>query len=178
MFRFKIFVLLAFLFFMPYPAHAAGSIGVVDVFDILSNSKAAKDIQAQQSKLRDQFLSEISKTEQELRTEEKEILEQRTQLSQEDYLKKRQAYEAKLLQIRKMTQEKKRRLEQASNKAMDELRDQLYIVVQSIATERGFELVISNKNVIAGEKSLDITKETMERLNKTLQKIPLKLEEE
>ncbi|MCB9980871.1 MAG: OmpH family outer membrane protein [Rhodospirillales bacterium] len=158
-------------------SHAAGSIGVVDVAYILSKSQAAQNIQAQRQSIREAFLADISKTEQALRAEEKEILDQSGKIPQEDYLKLRQAYEANLLELRKDAQQKKRALEEASNVAMNVLREELYVVVQEIANERGFELVISNKNVIAGEKSLDITKETLEIINKNLKEVPLKIEE-
>ena len=162
---------------MPLAAFAESSIGVVDVRHVLTNAQAAKHVEKQRQALREKFLSETSKIEQDLRVEEKALLEQSSKLSQEDYLKKRRAYESKLFEIRKQTQKKRRQLEEASNAAMDVLREQLYVVVQSIANERGFELVISNQNVIAGETSLDITEETMKRLNEQLKEIPLKLEE-
>ncbi|USO06141.1 MAG: OmpH family outer membrane protein [Rhodospirillales bacterium] len=143
----------------------------------MSKSQAAQNIQAQRQSVREAFLADISKTEQALRAEEKKILDQRGKISQEDYLKLRQVYEANLLELRKDAQQKKRALEEASNVAMNVLREELYVVVQEIANERGFELVISNKNVIAGEKSLDITKETLEIINKNLKEVPLKIEE-
>lgn len=164
------------VFIWPVCSQAAGSIGVVDVAYILSKSQAAQNIQAQRQSVREAFLADISKTEQALRAEEK-ILDQRGKISQEDYLKLRQVYEANLLELRKDAQQKKRALEEASNVAMNVLREELYVVVQEIANERGFELVISNKNVIAGEKSLDITKETLEIINKNLKEVPLKIEE-
>lgn len=173
---FLTYALLALL--IPSYAMAETSIGVVDVLSLLNDSKAAKSIQQQREALRAQFLEEISATEQELRAEEKKLQEERVELEPEAYAKNRQAYEAKLLEARKAAQEKKRQLEEASAQAMDVLRDQLYIVVQSIAKERGYELVISNKDVIAGEKSLDITEETMKRLNEAVVEIPLKLEAE
>ena len=103
-----------------------------------------------------------------MREQEKTILDKRSDLSPEAYAQERSEYEARLIEARKVAQSKKRRLEEASGKAMDTLREQLYLVVQSIANEQGYALVISNKNVIAGEKSLDITEETMKRLNEAV----------
>ena len=77
-----------------------------------------------------------------------------------------------------MAQSKKRALDEASNAAIDALRDALYEIVQGIAQERGYSLVISNSDVIAGEKSLDITELTMERLNAQLKTVELKVEDE
>ena len=159
-------------------AHADEHIGVVDVIAILNNSDAGKGIQAERETLRSKFLEDISKTEQALRAEEKELIALQGDLSPEDYVKKRQAYEAKLFETRKEAQGKKRVLEEASARALDQLRSKLYEVVESIASERGFSLVISNQNVITGQASLDITEETMERINKTLPAVPLEIEEE
>lgn len=158
-------------------ALAGASIGVIDVFRILNDSEAAQHIQVQREAIRSDFLAEISNTEQALRAEEKALLENKAKLSQEDYLEKRRAYESKLLKTRKDAQQKKRRLEEASNNAVNRLRDELYRVAQEIANERGFELVISNKNVIAGETSLDITDDTMQKLNASLPEIALELKE-
>ena len=161
----------------PAISYAQGtSIGVVDVSYILTKSEAAKHIQSQRQARRKEFLEDVANIDQGLRTEEKDILEQRGKISQENYLKLRQTYEAKLLKARKAAQKRRRALEEASNEAMDVLRDQLYVVVQEIANERGFELVISNKNVIAGEKSLDITNDTLEKINNVLKEVPLKLD--
>ncbi|MEO5365331.1 MAG: OmpH family outer membrane protein [Magnetococcus sp. WYHC-3] len=171
------FFLMLMTGFAPQPVRAADSaIGVVDVVHILTNAKAAKDIEAQREALREKFLSEISTTEQALRAEEKNLQEQRADMPAEEYIQKRKAYEEKLLQTRQDAQEKKRALEEASGEATDALREQLYQVVQAIAHERGYALVISNRDVIAGEKSLDITEETLTRLDAAVQKIPFKLE--
>ncbi|MCB9983062.1 MAG: OmpH family outer membrane protein [Rhodospirillales bacterium] len=170
-------IIALFALFFPVRGWAAGSIGVVDVSYILTKSDAALDIQKQRQAVRKSFLEEISKTEQDLRAEEKDLLEKRGTVSQEEYLKLRQSYEAKLQEERKKAQKYRRALEEASTAAMNKLREQLYVVVQEIANERGFELVISNKNVIAGEKSLDITEETLKKINESLKKVPLKIEE-
>ncbi|MCC6597385.1 MAG: OmpH family outer membrane protein [Alphaproteobacteria bacterium] len=152
------------------------TIAVVDVLRILTQSDAALSVQKQRETLREAFLAEISKTEQALSHEEKELSQKMSALPQEDYAKKRLAYEEKLIDARKLAQSRKQTLEEASNKAMSDLREALYIVVQEIANEKKYALVISNQNVIAGEKSLDITEETLRRLNARVKEIKLKLE--
>jgi Skp family chaperone for outer membrane proteins len=159
------------------PVFASTSVAVVDVVRILSTSDAALSIETQREAMRSSFLADISEAEQVLRREEQSLAELIKSTNQEEYAKKRRVYEENLMSTRKKSQEKKRVLEEASNKAMDYLRDQLYVVVQEIATERGYDLVISSKDVIAGEKSLDITGETLKRLNERIKKIPLKVEE-
>lgn len=171
-FLFTFFIL---LFSAGNVAYAGTSIAVVDVLQILTHSQAAKAIKVQRESLRAQFLEEVSVAEQALREEEKQLLEARGELPQADYQTKRQVYETQLLETRKMAQDKKRLLEEASGEALDRLREELYTVTKAIANERGFDLVISNKNVIAGETSLDITQETMKRINAALPSIELNL---
>lgn len=173
---FLIFLTCVFFLGASASGNAASSIAVVDVLRILTQSKAALSVQKQRDVLRQEFLDEISKTEQALSQEEKELANEATSLPQEQYAKKRLAYEEKLNDTRKLAQSRKHALEEASNEAMNDLREQLYLVVQEIANEKGYALVISNQNVIAGEKSLDITEETLRRLNQRVKEIPLKLE--
>ncbi len=164
---------------LPISAKAEGnSVGVVDVIYIMNNAEASKHIQKQRNDLREAFLAEISGTEQKLRAQEKELLEERTKLSKEDYAKKRMLYEEKLLKTRRYAQNKKHALEGAANEAMNVLRAELYKVVEQIASERKYDLVISNKNVIASAKTLDITEEALKRINASLKEITLKAKEE
>ena len=162
----------------PYQASAAeSSIAVVDVVKIFSVSKAAVSIEKQRDALREKYLGEISSAELALREEEQALLQPDKELSQEEYAEKRSSYEKNLIQTRKLAQEKKRQIEEASAQAMEALRNELNVIVQDIANREGYALVISNKNVIAGEKSLDITDETLKRLNKDFPQIKLKVKD-
>lgn len=177
----RLLPLIICVLFAALPVHAdaaeGASIGVVDVIYIMNNAEASKHIQEQRNALREAFLAEISGTEQKLRAQEKELLEQRASLNKEEYAKKRKAYEEKLLKTRRYAQGKKQALEGAANEAMNVLRAKLYEVVEQIASERGYDLVISNKNVIAGAKSLDITEEALKRINASIKEITLKAKE-
>jgi outer membrane protein len=170
--------LVLFSVFLGLPAcvqAAESSIGVIDVTVIFAQADAAKSIDEQRNTLREGFLAEIADTENALRKEEQELANVSKDISQEDYAKRRVAYEERMISTRKMAQEKKRVLDEASGAAMDKLREELYLVAQQIANERGYSLVISNRDVIAGEKSLDITEEALKRLNEKLKTIDLKL---
>lgn len=172
-------LIICVLFVWPIAGHAEGtSIGVVDVIYIMNNADASKHIQEQRNVLREQFLEEISETEQKLRDQEKALIEQRQKLNKEEYAKKRKEYEENLLKTRRYAQNKKQALEGAANEGMNVLRAKLYEVVQQIAVEREYDLVISNKNVIAGANALDITEEALKRINASLTEVPLKATEE
>lgn len=168
-------LILCVLLVWPVVGHAEGtSIGVVDVIYIMNNAEASKHIQEQRNTMREDFLEEISETEQKLRSQEKALIEQRQKLSKEEYAKKRKEYEENLLKTRRYAQNEKQALEGAANEGMNVLRAKLYEVVQQIASERNYDLVISNKNVIAGANALDITEEALTRINADLTEVPLK----
>ena len=70
-----------------------------------------------------------------------------------------------MLETGRLTRERKKELESAYRTAMDDLRERLNKTVQSIADEKGYDLVISNQTVITGAASLDITEEVLKRFN-------------
>ncbi len=153
-------------------AHAAEtSIAVVDVQALLSQSGGAKSIEKQIDAYKEKFLSEVSGEERALRENEKNLADQRATLSKEEFAAKAKEFEEKLYKMRQTTQAKKRALDEAFSKGMGQLRTKVYEVVQALAKEKGFNLVISKQNVIVGEDSIDLTQETMKRLNAELPSI-------
>lgn len=151
----------------------AVSIAIVDVRLLLSESKAAQSIQKQIKKQRDAFVSDLADEEKDLRGEEKELIEKQSSLSPEDFAKKRKEFEEKLLETRRKAQTRKRDLEVAAAKATEKLRNEIADIVQDIADERGYNLVISAQDVLIGADSLNITDETMKALNKAVSSISL-----
>lgn len=154
-------------------ARAETSIAVVDVQALLTKSDAAISIEKQVDAYKDKFVEDISKREQELRDNEKALAEQRGKLDNEVYAAKAKNFEEKLIETRKYAEQNRRKFDKASAKAMASLRDSLYDTVQALAKEKGFNLVISKQNVIVGEQSIDLTDETMKRLNASVSSITL-----
>ncbi len=153
------------LFAFSVDGRAQTSIAVVDVERVLNEAKAAKALNKKRSDAREAFLSELSKKESALREEGKALFAKRQDLGDEEFAKQQRAYEQKLLDLRKTTQKQKREFEIGSNKALDALKDHLANSVKEIAKEQGYGLVISNRDVIAGENSLDITDQTIKAMN-------------
>lgn len=151
---------------------AQTSIAVVDVERVLNESDAAKELNKKRSEAREAFLATLSKQEQSLREEGKTLFEKRKEISEEEFAKQQKAYEEKLLELRKVTQKQKRAFDEASSIALEKLKDHLAKSVQKIAEDKGYGLVISNRDVIMGEKSLDITKDTIAVMNDKKIKIP------
>lgn len=163
----------AFLMLSAPVAEAQTRVAVVDVKRILMHSDAAVSIKKQQSALREKFLAEISKTEQSLRGREQELLKLQETLAPDIYAKKKREYEGKMLEAGRLTRERKRALDTSFKQAMDQLSDRLNDIVREVADEKGYDLVISNQNVITGAASLDITDLVLERFNKHVADINL-----
>lgn len=149
------------------------SIAVVDVQQLLTKSEAAKSVQKQTQDLRDKFLKGLSEKEKTLREEEKKLIEQSKELSQEDFLEKKKAFEQKFIDTQTDAKKRKGAIDKAYGKAMKELMDNIYQVVQSVADDNKYGLVISKQSVVIGAQSLDITDESLKRLNDKVSKIKL-----
>lgn len=155
------------------PAFAAdaGGIAVVDLQALIVKSKAAQNIGEQLEAKRKTILKELSDKEAKLVAEEKKILEARKDLSEADFAKKVQAFEKERLALQKTSLEYRNVLAEASDKAERQLMDKVTQVVEQIATERQYSLVITKQNVIVGANSLEITDEALKRLDAAVSKI-------
>ncbi len=161
---------------LPVAAQAETNIAVVNIQEIMSKSKAAKSIQSQLDTHRKSFQDEFSKHERELLEQEKSIIDARAELSPEEFAKKRQDFESQLLETRKLVQQRQQALEQAASTALNQLRKEVVKIVNDIAEEKEFNLVVTQQNVIYTEKQMDITDSVMSSLDKSMKKVDLKVE--
>lgn len=151
------------------------TVAVVDVQKLMKDSKAGMDIQQQLETHKTKFLTEIGKQEQKLRDDEKALSGKRSSMAPEEFAKEAKKFEGELTESRRMAQERKKALEDAASKSMGKLRDEILKIVQQIADERKFSLVINRQNVIISGKDMDITEETLARLDKAISKVALEI---
>lgn len=171
--RTMVFVAFSVLCLSVTQAYAETTIAVVDIEQVLVESKAAKSIQSQIASKRKAFLSEVKTAEDKLRADQKILEKKRSELSKEDLLKKFQDFERRRLAARNVIHEKKAKLDKAYSKAMNTLTKAIFDVCQTIASEEKIDLIITRQNIVVGSMSLDITKTVMKRLNKKLPSLSL-----
>lgn len=159
-----------------YAATETTKVAVVDVQKLMSVSKAAKSIQEQIESKRKSYQQEFAKHEDELRETEKSLAEARNVMSADEFNQKREGFENKLLETRKLVQTRRRALEKAAAEALAQLRNKIVSIVASIADEGEYDLVINRQNIILVDKSMDITSEVLTKLDKTMSKIEVKVE--
>ncbi|MCB1532387.1 MAG: OmpH family outer membrane protein [Alphaproteobacteria bacterium] len=161
----------------PAASAAELSIAVVDVQKLLTQSEAAKSIQVQVQAEREKFLTKLSKEEESLRSMEKELMDKGQDLSQDERMEKRKAFEEKFNETQRAAQEAKARIETAVVDAMAKLNQEAFKAVEAIAEEKGYNLILAKQHVVASDKSIDISEESMERLNASIKDIKVQIEQ-
>lgn len=75
-------------------------------------------------------------------------------------------------------QVRKGSLDEAFAKAMSDMRETLYQIVEGIAEEKGYTLIISKQNVLVAAESIDITGDVMQSLNQRMPNVTLDVKAE
>lgn len=161
----------------PVKAQDTSSIAVVDIQEVLSESKAGKDIQRQVDVQREKFKKELSSKEDSLREEEKKLFANQEDASKEDLEKKKKVFEQKFRDASRDIQKRKKNLDAAFGDAMSKLKKEFYSVVESVAEEKGYHLVLSKQGVIIAQNSFNITQDVIARLDKSVSKISLNVKD-
>jgi len=175
-------VLMAFCFSVTLPVDKASAqdpspkIVIVDVEKILSDSKAAQSLQKQLKEKREAFQKEFAGKESQLKETEKTLMAEREKLSQEDFAKKRQDYEKKIMETRGLYQKRRNSLDQGVAKAMGTLRKSIAEAAAKVADEKGYDIVLTREGVMIAEKNLDITQDVLKELDAKVTNIPLSVE--
>ena len=158
---------------MSSSARAELSIAVVDIQRLQSQSEAAQSIQKQLEERRDALQNEFAGYEQELRDNEKKLVEGRENITPEEFAAHRKEFEGKLLETRQLVQKRRRDLEIAVAQASKILNDEIFKIVAEETEKEGYQLVLTRQNVVLVEKSIDITERVLTALNEKIKTIKL-----
>ncbi len=146
------------------PAVAA----IVDYQRILHDAKAAQSIREQIEARRKAYLDQLSKEEQRLHVQDVELARQRGILSPEVFAAKRQAFEEQVQTAQHLAQETQRELEVASQTALGTVRQAVVEIIDALADERGFNLVLPSSAVLLFSPRIDLTDKVLQRLDQKL----------
>ena len=176
----KFFVLLSIVFVMTAGSVKAQEqelpITIVDLQYIMRESKAAKSIQDQISKMRDKYKKELQEKEEDLKEKEKELIEKRKVLQGEEFEKLRKDFEKDVITVQKQVRGKQVELDRAFSQAMDEVRAEAVKIIAEMAEQRGASLVLPRQNIIIVDQSLDITRDVVSKLDATLDIVDVDVE--
>ena len=147
---------------------------VVDIQQVEAKSKAGQSLQEQLKKKREAFQKEVAEKEKSLRAEQEKLIAQKADMDPEEFKKKATSFEKALINSQKELQKKRLEFDKSVGEALSKLRSEIVKAVGNLATENEYKLVITRQDVVIVEKSVDITSDVLERVNKDVDKISIK----
>jgi outer membrane protein len=141
---------------------------VIDYQRILQEARAARSIREQIERRRTAYQEEIGQEEQRLREVDQAFAKQRSLLTPEALAEKRREFEQEVVEVQKIVQERRRRLDRASGAALNEVKQALIEIVTGIAEARGFNLVLPSSEVLFFARTIDLTEEVLAQLDQRL----------
>jgi Skp family chaperone for outer membrane proteins len=159
----------------PPPPLPPPSILIVDMQQILQESKAAKEVQGVLNKQYGAYSKEVAQQEDELRKGGAELERQRTVLNAEVYNSRASELQQRYDELSKSVQARRQALQQSLNEAMGKVRSAALEVVADILKERKANLALEKQAVVYEAEGMDVTAEAIARLDKKLPSVPVNL---
>lgn len=162
---------------LPVPAAAQDNqrllakIAILDVERVLTQSEAGKNALKQITDQRKRYQDEISKAEDQLRTEERDLVQSRATLAAEAFDEKRRAFERKVQDTQRMVQQRSSTIDGMMRNAREQIGKAALAALQELIKERGFNVVLDRKQIVATDPALEVTDEVLARVNKRLPSI-------
>jgi len=157
-------------------AEAKQTIAVVNIQQVMKDSTAAKTVREQLESKQKSFQATISKKEESLQKEDQELGKQKTVLSKEAFEEKVKAFRVKATDVQKDVQSKKALLDNAFERALNDIQKSVTDIIADLAKEKGFSIAVPTSQILYADKNLDISSEVLERLNKKLPKLEVKFD--
>lgn len=144
---------------------------VVDFQSVVRNSDAAQSIHEQIDALRQGYQQEFGQIEDELRALEAELSEGRATLTADQFARRRRGFEQRVSEAQRQAQVRRAALDQALNRAMDEVRTTLLEVIADIARREDTDIVLSRAQVVLVDSALEFSDEALAELNARLPRV-------
>jgi Skp family chaperone for outer membrane proteins len=148
---------------------------LIDMQRILDESMASKSVQKQLETQRSKFQSKTEGEENELRQAEQDLNKAHDQMAPDVYAEREQQLRQRFLAVERHVQARRKVLDQGFMDSMNDVRASLLAIIQDIAHEHGANLVLTKQQALWADKNLDITDEVLDRLNKKLPQVTVKL---
>jgi len=146
----------------------APAVVVVDMTQIMRESKAAKDIQTQVQKEMDAYSKEVSLQENDLKVLRDELERQRTVLAPEVFNARSQDYQQRYTALDRDVQMKRQQMQQSYSEAMTKVESAALQIVADVAKERKANMVVAKAALLYMDDGLDVTAEVTKRLDQKL----------
>lgn len=148
-------------------AHAAG-IAVLDAQQVVNGTNAAKRAIESLKDKRDDAQNRINKLEKPLIDKRRKLEDQRSVLSNEQFLEKQSELRKELVQFRAEAQAIQEELDRENLKLRKKITDAMRKVVAEMAKKNDYEIVLPKNVLFFADDSVDISEEVLKRVNAEL----------
>ncbi|MCP4356127.1 MAG: OmpH family outer membrane protein [Proteobacteria bacterium] len=159
----KIILIVAALFISSGSAFA--QIAVVDSQYIFENSKLTKQANAKIKKLTKEAQEKVKTEEDALTKKQGELMAKKSVLSTDAYSKKEKELRKEILDFRKHVKKLQNELSIKNKLEMQDIAKKISVVVNKLAKEKGYEVVVSKGILMYSNDKAEITKQVLKVLD-------------
>ena len=151
-------------------------IAIVDVQAIMREALASKSAREQMNAIAKKEQTEFAAEENKLRSRDQELLQQRSILTPEVFAERQRALQNDVGQLQRRSRNLRLALDQGLGRTMEQIQLVLFDELRKLTTELDLNLILQRSQIVIAIDDFDLTKPALERLNKRLPSIELKLE--
>jgi Skp family chaperone for outer membrane proteins len=150
-------------------------IAIVDVQSIMRESLAAKSARTQMDSITARERKALAAEEKILRAQDQELQQQRAILTPEVYAERQQKLQADVGGLQRKSRNLGQALDQGLRRARDKIQLELFIELRKLMGELDLNIILRRSQIVLAVDDFDITKPALERLNKRLPSVEVKL---
>ncbi len=143
-------------------------VGVIDIELVMTEADAVKAARAQLGEIQADFQAKIKAEENELRTTEQELRQQRAILAPDVFAQRLQEFQRQAAVLGEKVRDIRRTMDEGFDATLQRVQDLLLDEVRQLAEEQDINLVLTRSQFVwaRGEGVVDITQEALVRLNR------------
>ena len=153
-------------------------IAIVDMQVIMRESLSAKSLRKQIDAVARKEQAILAEEEKGLRARDAELQQQRALLTPEVFAQRQKELQADVSRLQRRSRNLRRTLDEAFQRTNNEIQRYLLVELRKLSDELDLNLIIPRSQIVLAVDDYDITKPALERLNKRLPSVQLKLDEE
>lgn len=142
-------------------------VAVVDGGKLTQSAKAMKAAQAEAEKLAKRFDADFAGEQKKLQAEYQQLEKDRLKITGQEYDQRLQRLNARFAEVRRTAQIRQEQMSRAVRYVQFQFRTEVVKVIQAMAVESGYTLVIEKSALLHAAATLDITDKVLERLDKS-----------
>tara|TARA_B000000565_G_C23736431_1_gene359217 strand:- start:495 stop:1013 length:519 start_codon:yes stop_codon:yes gene_type:complete len=167
----KFFFIIIFIIFKFEIAVANENIAFIDLNFIINNSVAGKSINTYINDLSKEQNKDFKLIESEIKKDENELISKKNIIEESNYNKKVNEIRVRINDYKLERQNFNKNLNEKKIKFNNLLLEKLNPIISTYVEKNSITMVLPKKMIIIGKKDLDITKQILEALDKSVQKI-------